>query len=402
MQNEANQEETLLKKHLKRNLKRKLIKRGLASLIPILLIVGASVCVLMVFIGTNQESKTGTGTAGATNKDLSEEVLALRPIVEEEASKNGVSEYVPHLLGIIQVESGGKEPDPMQSSESAGLAPGTLADARSSIKQGVKYFSDLVNHSKEKKCDIWTTVQAYNFGGSYINYIGDNGGTTSTKLADNYSLTVVAPSLGNTTGRRYSYPNPVAIPYNGGFLYWNGGNFFYDLLVQQYVVEGSSEGGSDIEWDGTELTGGIVNSQHNVLDPPAEYKNKLHFPAFNKKSYPGSESYPYGQCTWYAYNRAAQLGKRFDSFMGNGGQWAVNGAAKGFNVSSTPHVGWAVSFPPGVAGSDLTYGHVAFVEYVNPDGSILVSECNVLGLTVTNYREVDAASAKQAKYIEGK
>ena len=41
--------------------------------------------------------------------------------VEKYAKEYGISEYVPYLLAIIQVESGGTAEDVMQSSESMGL-----------------------------------------------------------------------------------------------------------------------------------------------------------------------------------------------------------------------------------------------------------------------------------------
>lgn len=197
---------------------------------------------LLLIIGGRQESSVeGDGTIGG-NINLSPTVLALAPIVEREAKAQGIPQLVPLLLAIMQVESGGSLPDPMQSSESAGLPVGTLADAESSIKQGVKHFKSSYDSATLMGCDVWTAVQAYNFGTAYITYVASNGKTTNTKIADNYSRTVVAPSLGNTSGTTYNYPNPVAIPYNGGKLYLNGGNFFYDLLVKQFIQTNASGG----------------------------------------------------------------------------------------------------------------------------------------------------------------
>jgi surface antigen len=39
-----------------------------------------------------------------------------------------------------------------------------------------------------------------------------------------------------------------------------------------------------------------------------------------------------------------------------------------------PRPGDAISFHPGVHGSDPLYGHVAIVEEVKPDGSIVISQ----------------------------
>lgn len=46
-------------------------------------------------------------------------------------------------------------------------------------------------------------------------------------------------------------------------------------------------------------------------------------------------------------------------------------------------------------------GHIAFVEQVKSDGSILISESNIKGLGVVSYRTFDAETAKQFTYVIG-
>ena len=59
-------------------------------------------------------------------------------------------------------------------------------------------------------------------------------------------------------------------------------------------------------------------------------------------------------------------------------------------------------FEAGQAGASSYYGHVAFVERVNDDGSIVISESNVKGLGIISYRTLDANTADQLSYISGK
>ncbi|EHI70713.1 CHAP domain-containing protein [Streptococcus ictaluri] len=110
-------------------------------------------------------------------------------------------------------------------------------------------------------------------------------------------------------------------------------------------------------------------------------------------------SYAWGQCTWYVYNRAKELGYQFDAFMGNGGDWKYKA---GFRLSKTPKVGYAISFAPGQAGADATYGHVSIVEEVRKDGSILISESNCIGLGKVSYRTFTPQQAEQLTYVVGK
>ncbi|HEP1570597.1 TPA: CHAP domain-containing protein [Streptococcus suis] len=112
-----------------------------------------------------------------------------------------------------------------------------------------------------------------------------------------------------------------------------------------------------------------------------------------------AQSYPWGQCTWFVFNRAKEFGISFDPYMGNGADWKTK---PGYSTTSTPTKHSAVSFSPGESMSDPTYGHVAFVEEVKADGSVLISESNVQGLGVINYRILDAASAKTFTYVIGK
>ncbi len=107
---------------------------------------------------------------------------------------------------------------------------------------------------------------------------------------------------------------------------------------------------------------------------------------------------PAGQCTYYVINRLHALGKPVPGPMGNANQWAYTASNHGIPVSNTPTVGSVVSFPAGVAGAS-GYGHVAFVEGVNPDGSIRISEMNFGGSPNVTYRTVDAGSAAASSYI---
>ena len=88
----------------------------------------------------------------------------------------------------------------------------------------------------------------------------------------------------------------------------------------------------------------------------------------------GFDGYDFSECTWWVAVRRSQLGRPVPSNMGNGGQWADSARAKGMSVSTTPKAGDVAVFAPGQAGAVPYYGHVAVVEAVLSDGSILVSE----------------------------
>ena len=105
--------------------------------------------------------------------------------------------------------------------------------------------------------------------------------------------------------------------------------------------------------------------------------------------------YAFGNCTWYAYERRAAIGRPVGSFWGNGGSWAYSAMASGFTVNNTPAAG-AVFVE---AGSP---GHAGVVESVNADGSIVVSEMNNAaygGFNIVNNRTISAGQAAVYRYV---
>lgn len=89
-------------------------------------------------------------------------------------------------------------------------------------------------------------------------------------------------------------------------------------------------------------------------------------------------TYTPGYCTWYAKNRRPDLPNR----LGNASAWVANAAAQGFATGTTPQAG-AI----GQQGN-----HVVYVESVNGDGTVTISEMNYHGLFVISSRTVSANS----------
>ncbi len=181
-----------------------------------------------VFISNEEYSSDGGDFIGEIGGiSVSANVLKHQPMVEKYAQEYGISEYVSILLAIIQVESGGKLTDVMQSSESLGLPPNTL-DTEASIQQGTKYFSDLLRSAKANGIDENTVIQAYNYGGAFIDYVAKQGSSYSFKLAESFAKE-------RSGGSKVTYSNPIAVKKNGGWRY-RYGNMFYVDLVSQYFI----------------------------------------------------------------------------------------------------------------------------------------------------------------------
>ncbi|MBO1126589.1 DUF1175 family protein [Enterococcus faecalis] len=177
----------------------------------------------VILMGEDEASNASSNEVGL---NVSSDVLKHRVLVEKYCKEYGILDHINIILAIMQVESGGKVSDVMQSSESLGLPPNSL-DTESSIRQGCKYFSELIKGIEANGCDLNTAIQSYNFGGGFIIYVAAHGKKYSYELAEGFSKE-------KSGSQRVTYTNPIAIPINGGWRY-NYGNQFYVKLVEPYL-----------------------------------------------------------------------------------------------------------------------------------------------------------------------
>lgn len=89
-------------------------------------------------------------------------------------------------------------------------------------------------------------------------------------------------------------------------------------------------------------------------------------------------SYTPGYCTWYAKNMRPDMPNN----LGNANTWVSRAAAQGLATGSAPRVG-AI----GQQGM-----HVVYVESVNGDGTVTISEMNYNGVFVISSRTVPAST----------
>lgn len=105
---------------------------------------------------------------------------------------------------------------------------------------------------------------------------------------------------------------------------------WYEVFKGTIESDGSS-GGNAIAGS-LDIAPGVV-----AMDIPSGYSIDKEI---TKEGYI-TQSYPYGECTWYVFNRAKEFGIHFDPYMGNGQDWAHK---SGYEVSNTPTKHSAVSF----------------------------------------------------------
>lgn len=143
------------------------------------------------------------------------------------------------------------------------------------------------------------------------------------------------------------------------------------------------------------LPGGVLpeSERPGYAAPRSNYTRPV-VPTYTSAQIAGNR-YSYGYCTWYAYNRRAELGRPVGSFWGDAITWAYHARSSGYLVNNAPAPG-AVLHDPNIAPP---WGHVAIVESVHGDGSILISEMNYTGWNRVSTRTIPAAQAANYSYI---
>ena len=154
-------------------------------------------------------------------------VLQHREMLERVAKEKGLSSDLEVLYAIMNVESGGRLKDVMQSSESMGLPVNTL-DTEDSIEQGLSYYKELKEKTRELSLDDKSLWQAYNYGIGFLYYVKEHGGQYQDSLAEDFAME-------QSGGKLVAYKNKFAIAENGGYRYQYG-NMFYARLIEENIL----------------------------------------------------------------------------------------------------------------------------------------------------------------------
>lgn len=103
--------------------------------------------------------------------------------------------------------------------------------------------------------------------------------------------------------------------------------------------------------------------------------------------------YTSGQCTYYVFDKRAADGNTISTFWGDAKNWASQASSSGFKVDHKPAKGAIFQTTSGF------YGHVAYVENVNSNGSVRISEMNYIAPYIVSSRTIPASEAANYNYI---
>jgi len=229
---------------------------------------------------------------------------------------------------------------------------------------------------------------------TYVVKTGDTVGS----LAAKFSVTSDSIRWSNgLTGDTLNAGTKLLIPPVGysGIVYTVKAGDTLDSLAQKYQADKNAlTQANDAEITGIHAGETIIipNGQQPVQQTYRTSYQPTGF-AWGTSAIYGYNGYDYGYCTWWVANRRAAVGKPLPSNLGNASSWPYIGRYAGIAEGHVPQ-----QYAAAVT-STAGEGHVVFVESVNADGSIVISEMNHLGWAVRDTMTIDASTASHYIYL---
>ncbi len=339
-------------------------------------IVAANVILLAVvtfFVVKSPDSNSSASRSNATISPSSGETAIAGPL--DQVSSADIAVHIARTVGLPESNSVVNHADTVSATEA--VAP---ADTSVIAKPQV------VSTALASKKDIRTyTVQA-----------GDTLGSIATKFGVSSDSIKWSNSLsGNsvTPGKVLRLP-PAGV---NGVVYTVARGDTPKSLAQKYTAdENQIVSTNDAEISGLTpgdtilIPGGVVQATRVAA---SNYYTSTFAWGGSTPVY-SANGYDYGWCTWHAANRRRETGRPIPSNLGNAISWYYIAKNMGMPVGDTPAAG-AVLWHARLGG----LGHVAFVESINEDGSLKVSDMNYPIWGRVTYRTVPPSEFGNYKFI---
>lgn len=224
-----------------------------------------------------------------------------------------------------------------------------------------------------------------------IDYVAVEGDTLAS-LAGKFGVTSDSIRWSNNlSGSTIRVGTKLVIPPVNGVVYTVKAGDTAEALGNRYNV--SKE--AIIRFNDAEVNGFTAGERIVIPDGTIRAVARSRTPyyagfAFGNAAIYGYNGYVPGYCTWYVANKRMQIGKPLPANLGNASTWD-NYAPQGWDRNPRPG--------DAVVTKESGAGHVAFVEAVYEDGSVLVSEMNRRRRYEITTRVFGPAEAATYKYI---
>jgi surface antigen/LysM repeat protein len=311
-----------------------------------------------------------TGQVGKQNAlAIANSEAAANPL--DELSSADIAAHVAYLTDLDEARSVATNADSVNAQLSISPADDKVIAKTQVVATATKSHRDIKNY----------TVQP---------------GETITSIAEKFGITSNSIRWSNGIwGNAIDAGKVITIPPINGLVYTVKSGDTPESLAIRY----NSSKQAIIEFNDAEVTGLIVGQRIMIPDgvQPVTRTALVGASGFAWGGYAaiyGGNGYDYGYCTWWAATRRAQIGRPVPSNLGNASTWKILSQRAGIAVGGVPQAGAVIWTPP----RDY-YGHVGFVESVNPDGSVNISEMNVVGWGRVSHKTLTPEQAAGYSYI---
>ncbi len=284
--------------------------------------------------------------------------------------------------------------DPLDELSGADIAVNVAQLVRLEQATAVRNNADTVNLQLDvvpndsqvvaKPQIVDTKLKSINDLQEYVTVEGD----TVASIAEKFGITAETIQWSNDlSGDAVSADATLKIPPVNGLVYEVKDGDTADKIAEKY----SANAAAIVAFNDAEISGLVQGQKIVIPDGRVPAPTRRSVPTFSGFRFGGASpvygynGYDYGYCTWYAANKRTETGRPIPANLGNASTWKVLAQRAGIGVGNTPAAGAVIWTPP----RDY-YGHVGYVEAVNPDGSIWISEMNSYG----GYASMDVDSAK--------
>ncbi len=217
-------------------------------------------------------------------------------------------------------------------------------------------------------------------------------GDTVSSVATKFNITANSVQWSNgILGNNLNAGTKLTIPPINGIVYTVKAGDTAQTLAQKYNVDASEI----TFFNDAEITGLTLGEQiviPNGQQPAVTSYSTTGLYGGGVPSF-GGDGYDFGYCTYWVAMRRIQVGEPVPNNLGNASSWGYLARAFGLSTGTTPQVHAAVIM------STVGQGHVAFVESVNADGSMVISEMNHDGWDKVDTRTIPASEADTYTYI---
>jgi len=269
-------------------------------------------------------------------------------------SKSEIAYQIASMTGIYETVAADNSAQSEAVSQNIPLAD-QLVNEPVILATSVKTRQDIVVHK---------VINSETLSSLAITY-----GVTSQSIAQSNNITNGAVTVGST----------IFIPPVNGIVYVVKSGDTAQSLANTYNANASDiTTFNDAEISGLQVGERIVIPNGSISIPAATYYSTTYSYAFGTTAIYGFNGYDFGYCTWYVAERRAEVGDPIPANLGNAITWYPIAVDEGLSTGLQPRVGSVIWF--GLTGDS---DHVAYVEGIGPDGSLLISEMNAYGLYVT-------------------